>query len=96
MSRIIDQDRSVIPACDVPVETFVQILEGTKDVEGIGGYKVGFDLMLNLGLDEALQEFTSNPKEVYYNHLSGCTDIPDVGEKFMCALDTINRSCNIW
>lgn len=49
MSNIIQLDRSVIPACDVPLfvkgpngeASFEEIVEATSDIPGIGGYKLG-------------------------------------------------------
>jgi len=75
--------RSVIPACDVPWEKFQEIVEKTKDVPKIGGYKVGFKLMLEQGLQEL-----DIPKNTVYNHCSASTDIPPVGAKMMEALKT--------
>jgi len=44
---IIERDRSVIPACDVEtLEQFEELVRQTADVEGIGAYKVGFELGL--------------------------------------------------
>jgi hypothetical protein len=40
MSGIIERDRSVIVACDVPYEKFSELVRKTNSVDGIGGYKL--------------------------------------------------------
>ncbi|MCK4247944.1 MAG: orotidine 5-phosphate decarboxylase, partial [Methanomicrobia archaeon] len=81
--RIIKRDRSVIPACDVPLELYERIVRETADIEGIGGYKVGFFLGLDYGLPkivEIARKYTDKP--VIYDHQKAGTDIPDMGGKF--------------
>ena len=82
--KIIGRDRSVIPACDVStLEDFEDIVRGTADVEGIGGYKVGFELGLGYGLGkvvEVVKKHTDKP--VIYDHQKAGTDIPDTGKNF--------------
>ncbi|MHA1675638.1 MAG: orotidine 5'-phosphate decarboxylase / HUMPS family protein [Candidatus Njordarchaeales archaeon] len=84
MGKIIQRERSIIPACDVPLELYKEIVKETYDVEGIGGYKVGFFLGLNYGLPrivEITREYTDKP--IIYDHQKAGTDIPDIGKKFM-------------
>jgi len=81
--RIIKRDRSVIPACDVPLELYERIVKETADIEGIGGYKVGFFLGLDYGLPkivEIARKYTDKP--IIYDHQKAGTDIPDMGGKF--------------
>ncbi|MBI4149626.1 orotidine 5'-phosphate decarboxylase [Candidatus Woesearchaeota archaeon] len=82
--RIIARDKSVIPACDVsPLEVFEELVRQTADVEGIGGYKVGFELGLGYGLGrvvEAARKHTTKP--IIYDHQKAGTDIPDTGKNF--------------
>ena len=89
MSRIINRDRSVIPACDVDLETFRGILEATADVEGVGGYKIGFFLVLEHGLKDivGMAKQYAPDKPVIYDHQKAGTDIPDTGARFaeVCA-----------
>ena len=84
MDRIISADHSVIPACDVTaLEDFRKIVKATHDIEGIGGYKVGFALGLLYGLPEVVKtarEYTDLP--VIYDHQKAGTDIPDTGKIF--------------
>ena len=82
--KIIERDRSVIPACDVSaIEEFEKLVEQTADVEGIGGYKIGFELGLGYGLENvvgAAKKHTSKP--IIYDHQKAGTDIPDTGKNF--------------
>ena len=82
--KIIQRDRSVIPACDVKtLEQFEEIVEQTGDIEGIGGYKIGFGLGLRYGLQrvvEVVRKHTDKP--LIYDHQKAGTDIPDTGKDF--------------
>jgi len=82
--RIIQRDRSVIPACDVStIEEFEELVKQTCDVDGIGGYKIGFELGLGYGLErvvEAARKHTKKP--IIYDHQKAGTDIPDTGKNF--------------
>jgi len=85
MGKIIQRERSIIPACDVTsLEEFEKIVEETCDIEGIGGYKVGFSLALRYGLPAVVKtakKHTSKP--IIYDHQKAGTDIPDTGKNFM-------------
>ncbi len=87
MGDIIKYDKSVIPACDVTyLEELEVLVEDTHEVEGIGGYKVGFGLALRYGLPivcEAIREITDLP--IIYDHQKAATDIPDTGKLFASA-----------
>lgn len=82
--RIIERDRSVIPACDVEtLEQFEELVKQTANVDGIGGYKIGFELGLGYGLGrvvEAARKHTSKP--IIYDHQKAGTDVPDTGKNF--------------
>lgn len=82
--RIIERDRSIIPACDIPtLEQFEELIKQTKDVEGIGGYKIGFELGLGYGLErvvETARKYTDKP--IIYDHQKAATDIPETGKNF--------------
>ena len=81
---IIDKDKSVIPACDIStIEQFEELVKQTSEVEGIGGYKVGFELALGYGLAkvvETARKYTEKP--IIYDHQKAGTDIPDTGKNF--------------
>ena len=85
--RIVKSDRSVIPACDVEtLEQFENLVLQTADVEGIGGYKVGFELGyggIGWGLAnvvEVARRHTNKP--IIFDHQKAGTDIPDTGKNF--------------
>ena len=84
MSRhFISQARSVVPACDVDLDTFKRLVKATASVEKIGAYKIGFSLALTHGLSEIVKVargYTSKP--LIYDHQKAGTDIPDTGELF--------------
>ena len=83
MPRIIKRDRSIIPACDVTIEKFEEIVKTTADIEKVGAYKIGIVLGLNYGLPkivEVARRHTNKP--LIYDHQKAGTDIPEMGDKF--------------
>lgn len=83
MSPIIQQDRSLIVACDVQLYLHKDILRATADLDCIGGYKIGFALGLEYGLPYVVaqtKQYTSKP--IIYDHQKAGTDIPDTGKTF--------------
>jgi len=82
--KIISRDRSVIPACDVEtLEQFEELVKQTTDVEGIGGYKVGFELGLGYGLPKVVETARKHTdKPIIYDHQKAGTDIPDTGKNY--------------
>jgi len=82
--KIINLDRSIIPSCDVEtIEQFEEIVKQTTKVNGIGGYKIGFELGLGYGLErvvEVARRHTDKP--IIYDHQKAGTDIPDTGKNF--------------
>jgi orotidine-5'-phosphate decarboxylase len=83
--RIVLEDRSVIPACDVTsIQDFENLVKATADIEGIGGYKVGFSLALTYGLPKIVKvarKYTAKP--IIYDHQKAGTDVPDTAGTFM-------------
>lgn len=97
--RIIEADRSIVIAADVPPDVFeaqVRKLVGSSPVEGVGGIKVGFQVGLGLGLRRAVELIKSGVDyPVYrpgknvatiYDHQKAGTDIPDTGKNFAKAM----------
>ncbi len=82
--KIVSRDRSVIPACDVEtIEQFEALVKETADVEGIGAYKIGFELGLNYGLPRVVETARKHTqKPLIYDHQKAGTDIPDTGKNF--------------
>jgi len=81
--RIIDKDRSVIPACDVPFEQFEPLVRETTDVPGIGGYKIplisgrkGWETWISTA-----RRYTDKP--LIFDGQKLGTDIPDTGQEVM-------------
>ncbi|MBR9700221.1 orotidine 5-phosphate decarboxylase [Candidatus Woesearchaeota archaeon] len=88
---IINASTSVIPACDVSLEKLKDLVKETCSVDGIGGYKIGFELVLPHGFAKvisAIREHTDLP--IIYDHQKAGTDIPDTGRKFMAACKGVN------
>jgi len=82
---IIKLKRSVIPACDVSsLADLEKLVKETCEVKGIGGYKIGFGLVIPFGLKkvvETIRKHTDLP--IVYDHQKAGTDIPDMGRKFV-------------
>jgi orotidine-5'-phosphate decarboxylase len=80
---IISQPRSLIPACDVEPERYEALIKATADLPGIGAYKLGFTIALELGLPRAVEiarRYTQKP--LIYDHQKAGSDIPDTGKSF--------------
>lgn len=81
--KIIHLDRSVIVAADVAGESFPNLVHRTSKVSGIGGYKIGFGLGLELSLGTAVSIVKDNcDLATIYDHQKAGNDIPDTGELF--------------
>lgn len=84
---IIFEQRTVIPACDVPFDLFSRLVEETNEVPEIGAYKIGAALALRVGLEAVAAEarkFTTKP--LIYDHQKAGTDIPETADMFMRTL----------
>ncbi|MDP3726856.1 MAG: orotidine 5'-phosphate decarboxylase / HUMPS family protein [bacterium] len=80
---LIPRQKSVIVAADVEAEKFSELVRGTCLVQGIGGYKVGFELGLERGLPwvvDTVREQTDLP--IIYDHQKAGNDIPETGTNF--------------
>ncbi len=89
---IIKLKRSVIPACDVSsLESLETLVRETFDVKGIGGYKIGFEIVIPFGMKsviETVRKYTDLP--IIYDHQKAGTDIPDMGKKFVKACERVD------
>ena len=84
MARIIQRDRSVVPACDVSLVVFEEAVRTTGDVEGIGGYKIGPALCGRPGYDrvvEVARRHTNKP--LIFDAQKWGTDIPDTANPIL-------------
>lgn len=92
MVHIIKLNKSIIPACDIEsLEKLRQLVDETCDVEGIGAYKIGFELVIPFGMKavvETIRELSDLP--IIYDHQKAATDIPDTGLKFVKACKGAN------
>lgn len=83
--KLIKTERSVIVAADVSnLEILGKLVKSTCDVKGIGGYKVGLELVIPNGLTavtRTIREYTAE-LPIIYDHQKGGTDIPGLAEKF--------------
>jgi orotidine-5'-phosphate decarboxylase len=92
MRSIVRVDRSIIPACDVGVERFEQIIRETHSIKQVGAYKISAALALSAGLPQVVKiarKYTDKP--LIYDHQKAATDIPDTGKEFISVL----KSCGI-
>ena len=84
---IIKLKKSIIPSCDVDsLEKLSELVKSTCSVKGVGGYKIGFELVIPFGMEkvvETIRKITKLP--IIYDHQKAGTDIPDMGKKFMKA-----------
>jgi len=83
MAGIIQQDRSIIVACDVDFERYVDILKDTGDFQGIGAYKIparsgrkGWETWVEAG-----KKYTNKP--LIFDGQKWGNDIPDTGAGIM-------------
>lgn len=92
MDKLIDLDRSIIPACDVRLREFEKIVRETADIPQIGAYKIGAILAVSEGLKKVVElarKYTDKP--LIYDHQKAGTDIPETGAAFAATL----RDCGI-
>jgi len=83
VTDIIKQKRSIIPACDVSLKVYEEIVKETAGIDGVGAYKVGFQLGLLYGLPKVVKIARKySDKPVIYDHQKAGTDIPDTGKNF--------------
>lgn len=89
---IIKFNRSVIPACDVSsLEALENLVKGTSEVNGIGGYKIGFELVIPFGIKNVIKIIRNHTDlPIIYDHQKAGTDIPDMGEKFIKACEGVD------
>lgn len=76
--------RSIVPACDFDdLKLFEKLVKETDSVEGIGAYKIGFELGLKYGLPAVVKAGRKHTqKPLIYDHQKAGTDVPFTGERF--------------
>lgn len=82
--RIIPADRSIVVAADVEASAFEGLVERIGAVNGLDGYKIGFEVGLGLSLAQAVHVIKSSNETAVtiYDHQKAGTDIPDTGKNF--------------
>lgn len=82
---LIELDKSVIPAYDISsLDKLCDIIRVVSQVKGIGGHKVGLELVIPFGLESVVKIIKDHSDlPVIYDHQKGATDIPELGPKFM-------------
>ena len=84
IKNLISLPRTIIPACDVELDKFEELIEVTANIEKVGAYKIGFSLALQYGLPKIVnivRKYTAKP--IIYDHQKAGTDIPDTGNEFV-------------
>ena len=84
MDKIIKRDRSIVPACDVPLEVFKDIAMVTEWQHQFGALKIGPALTGRPGYDKVIavaKKYTQKPLVV--DPQKWGTDIPDTAEKIL-------------
>lgn len=93
ITAVMKSQMSLIPACDTrDLNVFEELVKQTSNVDGIGGYKIGFMLGLTHSLPKVVEiarKYTDKP--LIYDHQKAATDIPDTAKEFMA----INRDAGI-
>ena len=80
--RLIEKDKGIIPACDVPLDKFEDIVKATKDIDKVVAYKIGFEALAD-GLNNWVKTARKHTdKPIIYDHQKAMTDIPDTGKRF--------------
>lgn len=82
--RIIPADKSLVFAADVQPHKFKKVVGELAGVEGLGGVKVGFEVGLGIGLQEATHTVleANEHLRVIYDHQKAGNDIPETGKNF--------------
>ncbi len=89
---IIKLKKSIIPSCDVDsLEKLRKLVKATCYVNGVGAYKIGFELVIPFGMKavvKTIRKFTKLP--IIYDHQKAGTDIPEMGSKFVKACKLVD------
>ena len=87
--RLIQADRSVIVAADVDFRDLASLVKETSSIPGIGGYKVGAALGLEVGLGRVVNDIRGLDRvgfprlPIIYDHQKAATDIPDTATQIL-------------
>lgn len=89
---IIKLKKSIIISCDVDsLEKLSKLVRATCSAEGIGAYKIGFELVIPFGTEKVVKTIRAITKlPIIYDHQKAGTDIPEMGSKFMKACKLVD------
>lgn len=76
--------RSLIPACDIELDRFEELVSAIHGMPQVGAFKIGAALGLSHGLPKVVataRRYTDKP--LIYDHQKAGTDIPDTAPAFM-------------
>jgi orotidine-5'-phosphate decarboxylase len=81
---VITSDRSIIVSADVEPEEFRVLVESIGKVDGVSGYKIGFQLGLGMGLANAVAVVreVNDQTIIIYDHQKAATDNPYTSVNF--------------
>ncbi|MFC1768604.1 orotidine 5'-phosphate decarboxylase / HUMPS family protein [Nanoarchaeota archaeon] len=81
---IIKRDKSIIISCDIDdLDKLKHLVKESCDVEGVGAYKIGFELVIKYGINKVIDEIRKLTKlPIIYDHQKAATDTPFTGKKF--------------
>jgi orotate phosphoribosyltransferase len=81
--KFIERDKGIIPACDVSLNKFEELVRVTADIDSVVAYKIpaisgrkGWETWISIA-----RKYTQKP--LIYDHQKASTDIPDTGKDFM-------------
>jgi len=81
--KLIEKDKGLIPAADVPLEVFETLVKATHDIDQVVAYKIpamsgrrGWETWI-----QTARKYTDKP--LIYDHQKAANDIPDIGKDFM-------------
>lgn len=81
--RLIPRDKSIVISADIEAKYLPELVKKTCFLEGVGGYKIGFELVLEKGFQpvvDSIRKYTKLP--IIYDHQKAGNDIPQMGKKF--------------
>ncbi|MGA2149458.1 MAG: orotidine 5'-phosphate decarboxylase / HUMPS family protein [Bryobacteraceae bacterium] len=93
MSSLIGLPHTIIPACDVDLARFEELVKATASIEKVSAYKIGMILGLRYGLPRVVEVARKHTvKPLIYDHQKAATDIPAMGEEFANLLASVGMN----
>ena len=91
-TRLIDQPRSLVLACDVDSLDRLSILcDAVEQTPGVSAVKIGFTLVCRFGMQAVVDVIRHRTSaKIIYDHQKGGTDIPDLATEFARVTDPVD------